>query len=153
MAVTINYPKQLPMPQQQGYELQTVSPLLRTRLRSGRARQRRAFTNVPTIVKVNYLMTEGQAQLFEGWFRWTLKDGSEWFNCRIKTNLGLQDYVCRFADIYTGPKMISPKYWRYSAELEIRDRQTIGDDWVEFPDFVVGSDIIDLAVNREWPEA
>lgn len=153
MAVTIDYPKQLPTPQQQGYELQTVSPLLRTRLRSGRARQRRAFTNVPTIVKVNYLMTEGQAQLFEGWFRWTLKDGSEWFNCRIKTSLGLQDYVCRFTDIFTGPKMLSPKYWRYSAELEIRDRQTIGDDWVEFPDFVVGSDIIDLAVNREWPEA
>ncbi len=45
----IYYPHDsLPMPLQEGYGFQPVSPLKRTQLTTGRARQRRAYTSTPT---------------------------------------------------------------------------------------------------------
>ncbi|MBX8998394.1 hypothetical protein HCH17_06730 [Klebsiella aerogenes] len=43
----------LPMPLQEGYGFQPVSPLKRTQLTTGRARQRRAYTSTPTEATVN----------------------------------------------------------------------------------------------------
>jgi len=149
----INYPQNLPLPLRQGYGMNHVSPLLRTELQSGRARQRRVYTNVPTIVDVSWLMTRAQAQIFEGWFRWTLVDGSEWFNAKLRTPLGFQDYYCRFADMYTGPELVGVEMWRFQAKLEIKDRQTLEPGWEILPTFIEGMDIFDLAMNREWPEA
>jgi hypothetical protein len=151
MATTIDYPSQLPLPQQSGYAIQHVSPLVRVDMQSGRARQRRRFTSVPSLVKVNWLMNEVQAQLFEGWFRWTITDGADWFNCRIKTPMGLRPYECRFTDIYDGPVFVTTSLWRFSAELEIRDRQTISALDAQFPDEIIQSDLFDRTVNQHWP--
>jgi len=149
---TINYPSQLPMPIQDGYSIQHVSPLLRTQMQSGRARQRRIFTSVPSMVSVSFFFQSvGEAQLFEGFFQHTLKDGAEWFNMPLKTPMGSKNYECRFTDIY-GPIEPQNDYWRTSAQIEIRERETIG-AWAEFPDFITYQDIIDLAINREMPEA
>lgn len=153
MSVDIDYPEKLPTPEQQGYAIQHVSPLTRVDMQSGRARQRRRFTSVPSMVQVSWLMTNVEAQLFEGWFRWIISDGAEWFNGPLKTPMGIKHYVCRFVDIYAGPQAVSPKYWRFTAQLEIRERQTVGEDLIQFPDFITYADIIDLAVNREWPKA
>lgn len=148
----IDFPTKLPIPLQSGYSLQTVSPLQRTDLDSGRARQRRRFTSVPTMVSVLWRMKDGEAQVFEGFFRWTIKDGSKWFNCPLRTPVGYKLYECRFTDIYEGPTLENYFYWNYTAELEIRHRQTIDSEWNNFPEFIIGSSIIDQAVNREWPE-
>jgi hypothetical protein len=49
----IYYPHDsLPMPLQDGYGFQPVSPLKRTQLTTGRARQRRAYTSTPTQASV-----------------------------------------------------------------------------------------------------
>ena len=149
---TINYPTQLPPPIQDGYSVQHVSPLLRTQMQSGRARQRRIFTSVPSMVPVSFFFQNaGEAQLFEGFFQHTLKDGAEWFNMPLKTTMGTKSYECRFVDIY-GPLEPQNDYWRTSAQIEIRERETIG-AWTDFQDYIVQSDIIDLAINREMPEA
>jgi hypothetical protein len=150
---TINYPTQLLMPIQDGYSVQHVSPLLRTQMQSGRARQRRIFTSVPSMVSVSFFFqSAGEAQLFEGFFQHTLKDGAEWFNMPLKTPMGSKNYECRFTDIY-GPIEPQNDYWRTSAQLEIRERETITAEWVAFPEFVTQQDIIDIAINRELPEA
>ena len=152
----IFYPHEyLPLPLQEGYGFKPVSPLLRTEMTSGRARQRRNFTATPTIATVNWTFTkDGLAQLFESWFRDALADGANWFMMRLQTPLGCEQfYKCRFVDIYEGPTLISPKYWRYSAQLELWERPTLAPGWGEYPDYVVNSDIIDIALNREWPEA
>jgi hypothetical protein len=65
----------------------------------------------------------------------------------LLTPLGAQDYVCRFVDIY-GDRHQRGKYWRYSATLELWERPILPPGWAEFPDFIVNSDILDLAVNR-----
>jgi hypothetical protein len=148
----IDYPASLPPPLRSGYSLQHVSPLMRTQLESGRARQRRKYTSVPTMAQVSWLFTQGQAQLFEAWFRWDLKDGAEWFFADLRTPMGLQPYECRFADMYSGPSLVGRLHWQFSATLEIKERQTLTEGWEAAPSFVINSEIFDFAMNEEWPE-
>ena len=54
----IAYPEDLPEPQRDGYGFQAVSPLARSEFQSGRTRQRRRFTSVPTVATVTWLFTE-----------------------------------------------------------------------------------------------
>ncbi|MDM2897249.1 hypothetical protein OGY37_14595 [Citrobacter sp. Cpo030] len=145
----------LPMPLQDGYGFKPVSPLQRTQATAGRARQRRKYTSTPTIATVNWIFPKhNQAQLFESWYRDVLTDGAAWFLMKLQTPLGCQQtYKCRFTDIYEGPTLVSPKYWRYSAQLELWERPLLPPGWGFFPDLVAGSDIIDFALNEEWPEA
>ena len=153
MTTTINYPESMPMPLQDGYSVQHASPLLRSQMVSGRARQRRIFTSVPSFANVTFFFEyESQIQFFEVFFRYKLNDGAEWFNCRIKTPMGTKLYECRFVDIY-GPLSLDNEYWQTSAQLEIIERETLSADWAEVPELLIGSDIIDLAINREWPSA
>ena len=69
----IDFPAGLPTPLRSGYELQHVSPLMRSELESGRVRQRRRYTSVPTIVSVSWILTRQQAQVFESWFRYEIE--------------------------------------------------------------------------------
>lgn len=150
----IYYPDQLPIPLKDGFGLQPVSPLRRTQLTSGRARQRRIYTSVPTNASVTWsFKTDKEAQLFEAWYRDTIDDGTAWFYMRLKTPLGIQPYKCRFTDIYQGPILSRPRFWKFTATLELWERPLLPRGWGNFPELVLGTDIIDLAVNREWPEA
>jgi hypothetical protein len=151
------YPVGLPLPVQQGYALQHVSPMVRTEMQSGRARQRRAFTSVPSMVSVSWIFrTQTEAQLFEGWFRDDLGagDGANWFSMKLQTPLGIMDYECRFTGIYNGPQLIAFDKWQVSGELEIRDRPILPPGWATImPGYILLSDIFDLAMNQEWPDA
>jgi hypothetical protein len=155
LATDLNYPHDyLPLPLQDGYAFQATSPLLRTQLTSGRARQRRLYTSVPTQATVKWLFgNDGQCQYFELWFRDVISDGASWFNMNLRTPLGIESYVCRFTDIYEGPTLTAGKYWQYSATLELWERPILTSEWKDFPDLVVNQSIIDLALNREWPES
>ena len=147
------YPSGLPLPLLLSGYTQHVSPLMRTQMASGRARQRRRFTSVPSMQRVTWRMNQVQAQLFEAWFRHTLTDGADWFSCRLHTPLGAKEYECRFTDIYDGPKRLGFTAYEFSAELELRERQTLDKAWVAFPSYILGQSIIDKAINREWPES
>ncbi|EAT6751244.1 hypothetical protein Q2S52_002226 [Escherichia coli] len=142
----------LPMPRQEGYAFQPVSPIKRTELSTGRARQRRAYTSTPTQVSVSWLFeTDVQGQIFEAWFKDVLKDGSLWFQMKLQTPLGVEDHKCRFIDIYTGPVLSPPIHWLYSAEVELWSRAVLDGGYGEHQDFIRNSDILDRALNREWP--
>lgn len=150
----IEYPREyLPLPLREGYAFQAVSPMQRTEMQSGRARQRRRFTSVPTMASVAWILDDVQAQLFEAWFEDALRSGSEWFECPLKTPEGIRDYVARFTDIYAGPALVGVSHWRFTAELELRERPILAPGWGSFPGFIAGMSIIDLALNREWPES
>lgn len=152
----IEYPIYLPAPLLSGYELSTADPTLRTQLVTGRARQRRRYTSVPTFANCTWLMDARQAAFFEAWYKRVLLDGSQWFTCRIKTTetaTGTIDHICRFVGFYSGPTLTARERWSFTATLELRDRPLMPEGWEQFPDFWFNSDIIDLAINREWPEA
>lgn len=147
-----NFPDSLPCPLREDYTIEHVSPFIRTRMETGRARQRRRFTSVPSLVTVSWIFSAIQAQAFEVWFQSGINDGVDWFNCTIKTPMGLKPYVCRFAEMYDGPNLIGISSWRISARLEIWERPLLPPAWGLVPDMYVGMDIFDKAMNREWPE-
>ena len=126
----IYYPHDsLPMPLQEGYGFQPVSPLKRTQLTTGRARQRRAYTSTPTQASITWFM-ETDAQ----------------------TPAGIKFYKCRFTDIYQGPVLVAPIYWKYTATLELWERPLAPAPWGNYPEWIVGSSLLDIALNKEWPK-
>ena len=98
-------------------------------------------------------MSDAQAQLFEAWFEEVLVSGVSWFECPLKTPLGLDRYHARFTDIYSGPLLVGVSHWRFTANLELLKRPLLPPGWVtDAPDYILGSEIIDIAVNDKWPE-
>ena len=149
----VSWPTQLPLPEQSGYAIQHVSPLQRTTMVSGRARQRRVYTSVPSNVAVQWFLTEQQAQLFEAFFRYSITDGADWFLLPLKTPMFTGDYECRFTGIYEGPTLTAFNKWTVSATIEIKERQTLSAGFVYAPQYVIDSSIIDIAINQLWPAA
>ena len=151
------FPAELPVGIRDGYGLEHVQPFARTDMATGRARQRRTFTSVPSMVTVTWIMTAPEARLFEAWFRYTIKDGTDWFTAPLKSPLDsgneVSSYRCRFTEMYSGPSLEGVCHWRFRANLEIFERPTLVPGWEQFPEYVLNADILDLAINREWPEA
>ncbi len=144
----------LPMPLQEGYGFTPVSPLMRTEMQSGRAKQRRRY-KTPTEVPVAWVFkTDAQAQLFESWYADAIADGALWFEMTLQTPQGVLPYKCRFIEIYDGPLLVGGRYWRFTATLELWERPVLKGGWgLYYPDAVRYMDIIDLALNQKWPES
>lgn len=156
MAITtdIDYPAGLPWPTKDAYSVKSVQPFVRTQLASGRARQRRQFTSVPTMFTLTFVFTgDGEAAAFESWFRDALLDGGEWFNCPLKTPIGSQYYVCRFTEMYEGPNPFGICAWKVSAKVEAWERPLLPPGWGLMPDYLINADIFDIAMNDRWPKA
>lgn len=153
----IDYPAGLPLPQREGYGLRHQSPTVEAEAITGRSISRRRFRNPPSFVTVSWLFSEAEAQLFEVWFRAEkdqlgIADGMLWFNCPLQTPLGIEHYEAKFKGMYEGLELFGMNHWRTSATLELRERQTLPTEWSAFPGYILGSSIIDKAVNREWPK-
>jgi len=147
------YPQSLPMPLREGYGFTPVSPIRRSNKVSGRSVQRRLYKSVPTVASVRWIFSDSQAQAFEAWFEEQLVSGSQWFECLLKVPGGIRTYKARFMDIYEGPTLVGKSNWSFSANLELWERPIIKGPWGNYPDIIAGSPIIDLAINRQWPEA
>ena len=107
------------------FGFEPVSPILRSPKVSGRAVQRRLYASVPTVAAVSWLLSDVQAQLFEGWFEHVLVSGTSWFECQFKTPMGLDDYEARFTDIYSRPTLLGVSHWRFTANLELFKRPVV----------------------------
>ena len=149
----LTYPEGLPLPLREGYGFQAVSPILRSKKMSGRSVQRRLYSSTPTEPSVSWLFDSAEAQLFMGWFEHVLLSGSQWFECPLKTPLGLELYRARFTDIYSGPDLVGVDYWRFTATLEMFKQPLIDKEWVtDAPEYILGSDIFDITMNRVWTQ-
>lgn len=149
----IQYPPQLPLPLQEGYGATTVDPMRSTPLVSGRTRYRVVHDYVPTTVSFNFNFSEAEAGFFEAWYARTLNNGFEWFEITLQLPTGFKTYQAHFKKIYDGPDLTQISRWRYSAQLELKERPLIPEGWEQFPDYWFNKNVIDVAVNREWPEA
>lgn len=145
------YPEGLPTPQREGYGFDPVSPMTSTKLVSGRSERRRAFVSTPTVATVTWLLTPSEAQFFEGWFEHVLLSGSLPFECPLLTPMGMEPYRANFVDIYSGPVLVGVDLWRFSAQLSLFKRPLIDKEWiVDAPDYILGADIFDIAMNQKW---
>lgn len=151
----IQYPSGLPCFVREGYELETVSPMMRSPMVSGRSRQRRRYKSTPTMVSAaTEPMNDSQAQLFEAWWEETLISGTQYFECPLKTPLGMQTYVARFMDVYQGPRLVGVSHWVFRCQLELRNRPILPPGWAgAAPDFILNAGKFDRLMNDTWPEA
>lgn len=149
---TIDYPKGLPLPLRKDYGFNHVNPKKSVELASGRDRERRWFTGTPTRLQVSWLMSAGQAQAFELWFQQDLVDGVEWFNCPLKTPMGIGPHEAKFVGIYSGPYLVGVNHWRITAELRLSRRPLAPSEWAGFYEWLIYSDVFDIAMNDKWPE-
>lgn len=153
ISTSINYPSDyLPGPLKESFGLTPVSPLKRSQMVSGRSRQRRAYISTPTATDVAWIFNDAQAQAFDAWYRDVLKDGTAWFNMELLTPVGKKNYVCRFTDIPEGPTPEGGLYWRYSGNIELWERPIPPVGWGQYPEWIVGSSLLDIALNKEWPK-
>lgn len=151
----IQFPEGLPLPLQDGYGLSmAVDPASRTPLESGQMISRRRFSNVPFDAPCTFDMDDVQAQIFMAWFKYTLKDGVLAFEMPLKTPLGLEKHKAQFLTGYSGGQLVNVSRWRFQATLRFIAQPIIDEEWLIYaPEFVIGSSIIDIAMNNDWPEA
>lgn len=149
----IQYPAELPLPLQDGYGYTTVDPMRSTPMVTGRRRYRKVHSYVPSELTFNFVFEEDEAAFFEAWYSRTLNDGLEWFEIPLQLPAGFTTYQVHFIGIYGKVELTQVKRWRYSISAELKQRPMIPEGWEQFPEYWFNKNVIDVSVNREWPEA
>lgn len=144
----MDFPSALPLPLRSGYGLTPENNIIRTEMVSGRARQRVAYTSVPTYGELSWIFAAVQAQAFEAF---AAQVGGDWFSIRLKAPTGLYAMECRFTETPKGPELIGRDLWGYKVRAELKDRPMLDPSYGLTPQLVVMQDILDVALNQEWP--
>lgn len=114
-----NYPALLPSPRWSGTSRRQVAALKRTKMISGRTRQRRGLGYVPELMELSWQFTGAQCALFESWFAEVLIDGSLWWRVAAGDAYGDLREV-RFVSMYEGPTLSGLDTWAIRASVESR---------------------------------
>jgi len=124
--MTVSWPSTLPLPTIDGYGIRPGEAILRTEMEAGPARQRRRYTQVPSRITVRWVLRREQFALFEAWYRWTAKEGGEWFEIDLLGGLGLLPQDARFTRQFDA-RIVAGILWEVRSELEIRERPTLSE--------------------------
>lgn len=147
----IKFPKELPRPQRDDYELGQVNRIMRTPMQSGRAVERIEFDDVPTLPTMSFIFTHVEARLFDSFVKLV---GADYFLFDLYCPLGYAvETECRFIKSPEKQTPIGVTHWRYPVALEVKEKPELPPEWAELlPTFVLYPDIFDLAINVEKPE-
>lgn len=152
MADLLAWPEGLPMPLRDGYGFTPYNNILRTEMDSGRARQRLDFDDVPTTGSLRFRFSAAEARLFEAWQAQVAK--ASWFTMELLTPLGFGAHEIRFTEKPSGGTLVGKFMWDYNCKVEFRFQPLLPPGWAELaPDWILMSDIFDIAMNKEWPLA
>ncbi len=124
--MSLAWPDKLPLPTIEGYGIRPGEAILRTEMEAGPARQRRRFTQVPSRLTVRWLMRRDQFTLFEAWYRWSAKEGGEWFEIDLLGGLGLLPQEARFTRQFEA-RLKDGVLWEVCSELEVRERPVLSE--------------------------
>ena len=145
------YPAFLPLPTYRGYGIIPTDLIQRTEMESGPARQRRRFTQAPTVFSVQWNFSASQFGIFEGWYRFKAREGASFFRIKLQSALGLSEHLVRFQKQGAGPysAKISPNNRVHiTAVLEAREVPRLSEDSLDLalslPDF----DVLESAILR-----
>lgn len=144
------YPAGLPLPLRNDYGFEPVNNIRRTEQDSGRARQRIEFRNTPDLISLSFIFDATEAMLFTAWADQVAL--GVWFDMTLVTPMGFEVQEIRFTRKYSGGQLRGRYAWEYTQPCEVRKPLRLDDGWAELlPDWILEADIIDYAVNREWP--
>lgn len=147
------YPAGLPAPLKADRSFQMVEPLVSTSSDNGQTRWVRRFTDVPTATPVSWIFNDLQCQAFQSWYAGPLRDGAEWFEMPLTSDLGRRVEQCHFVSAYSGPKRLGYDRWQIEGQIVLRRRPLSGNNDGFFPEDVLTSEIFDRTINLEWPKA
>ncbi len=128
--MSVIWPSTLPLPTVQSYAVQPGDAVVRTEMEAGLARQRRRFTDVPSMIGVRWLFTRNQFAVFEAWYKLYAKEGAEFFDIDLLGGIGITTHTARFTRQFDA-KLFNGLFWEVTSQLEIRERPTLDAEAME----------------------
>lgn len=148
----IKFPEDLPNPSQ-SYKLGITNRVMRTKMDSGRIRQRRRSTESVNAISVKWEMTDEEFQLFESFCFFSLDGANSWFEAKILTGGGIVTSVVRFQGGKYDATYQSHLHWVVTAKLDVQDINRMDKEVFDFYDELEGelsfSEIDDLVNELE----
>ena len=123
----INWPNNLPRPTI-NYTLQAQPSVSRTRMDSGRCRQRRRFMGQQHQVEVQWSFTDAEFQLFKSVHWGLLAAGADWFELELLSGDGVKQHKARFIGGGFASTYQDNGGWLVSAALELKEVEYIPAD-------------------------
>lgn len=130
-----SYPSDLPKPVISGYTGKQSDTFIRSPYQTGLAEQRKLYSNAAYFQTVTFVFTSAQARKFEGFIRYEISDGCDWFDLELILPDGTKTRRVRLVDVYESPKTYGSKNnWEINATLELLVRPLISErDYYGFP--------------------
>ncbi len=116
----ISWPAWLPAPQDD-LNIEVDQSSRRTRMESGRFRQRRTFMRQYRMVKVSWEFNDLQRTAFTAIFKHALNNGADWFYMALPVGPGVTTKTVRFVNKSYNEKYQDVMHWQVSATLEIQE--------------------------------
>ena len=118
----ITWPESLPKPVI-GFGVTNDAAVARTKMDSGRYRQRRRFTRAFRRMSATWKFSDMQYGYFQSIYHYLVDDGADWFQAYLPMGDGLARlYTVRFvADTYQVKQDEATLYWSVSVNLETED--------------------------------
>lgn len=118
----ITWPESLPKPVL-GFGVTVDTAVARTKMDSGRVRQRQRFTRDFRRMTATWKLSDTQYGYFQSIYHHLLHSGADWFSAYLPMGDGmLRKYTVRFvADTYQAKQDEATLYWSVSAQLETED--------------------------------
>ena len=103
------------------YRIKVDTSVVRTKMESGRNRQRQRFTRDFRTMNVSWKLSDVEFGYFQSIYHHLLNSGADWFSMSLPMGDDFQTYTVRFvADTYQA-KYDNVMYWEISAQLETED--------------------------------
>lgn len=124
--MTIRFPEDLPRPTQD-YSLNIENSAIRSRMDSGRIRQRRRFSSSQNALSVKWSLTDEEFQLFESFAFHALSGGTSWFETELLTGGGIVTHKVRFQEGRYKASYRGFMGWIVTASLDVEavNRMTV----------------------------
>jgi hypothetical protein len=102
-----------------GYDLEPATSFNRTDMEVGAPRQQPRDPGAPVALSCSMEFSREQLDIFEGWYRYKIRDGADWFQMPVATGRGVTLEDVRFTRA-ARPRMQAGGVWMVQCALELR---------------------------------
>jgi hypothetical protein len=113
------------------YSTKLANTLARSKMESGRVRQRPRFTTSWRTVSVKWELTDAEWKLFQGVVFHKLSQGADFFDILLPLGNGMQTYTARFVADSIQESHRPVLHWVVSAQLELQGVSPLTDGEVD----------------------
>lgn len=114
------WPTNFPAPSAD-FSTDTEASSVRTRMESGRYRQRRRYTQDLVLVDIAWDLTDTEYGIFQAFVQHTLEQGTQWFDISIPVSgQGMQTHTVRFLEGKYKASYVPVSHWKVSARVEVQ---------------------------------